>query len=111
MLRHLAQAEEVGQVFPQDIRDSLDLCTLSPTILLLPVPSHLHHHLPYVCGNQQPLHTLQRRVKPREVACQDLVVVMCQVFIRKRIGRPLNRKGRQMVYPALPGDCDPVESE
>ena len=107
VLRHLAQAEEVGQVCPQDIGESLALCTLSHTSLILPVSSHLHCHLPYVCGYQQPLHALQRKVDPGEVACQDLVAVACQFSLRKSSGRTRHGEGRLLVYPALPGEWDP----
>ena len=46
VLRHLAQAEEVGRVFPQEIGDSLDFGLLPYPYLLFPVLSYLHRHLP-----------------------------------------------------------------
>ena len=55
---HLAQAEEVGQVFPQEIRYSLTLNTLYHASLILLGSYHLHQHILYVCCYQQPLHAL-----------------------------------------------------
>ena len=69
MIRHLENAEELGQVCTQDIGYSLALSTLSYTSLILLVTSNLHFHLPYVCGYQKPLHALQSGVKTRDVAC------------------------------------------
>ena len=69
MLHHLYQVEELGQVSLQEFGDPYSVHKLSHTILLLPVPYHLHRHLPYVGGYQQPLHVLQRKVKTREVSC------------------------------------------
>ena len=110
MLHHLAHAEEVGQVFTQEIRDSLALRALSHMSLLLPLPYHLHRHHPYVCGYLQPMHAMQHGVKPGKVACQDLMVVALQVFIRERSVSPRHGKGARIVYPDLPGEfnLDPV---
>ena len=95
MICQLEEAVEVVKVFPQEIGESLSLRMLSYPSLLFLVLLNLHRHLSNVCGYYQPLHTLQCQVYPREVACQDLVVVANQVPIHKRSGSAIHGKGIQ----------------
>ena len=111
MLPHLSQAEEIGQVYPQELRESLAISPLPNLCLLFPAPLQPHTHLPYVLDYQRALHTLHRGVAPGEVSYQDLMVVMDQVAIQTGSRASGHVDGIWLVIPAIPQDfsLDPVD--
>ena len=87
MLPQLAQSEDKGQFYPQELGDSIALVLIPYPLLIFPFLFQLHRHRPVVHVYYRPLHALQHGVEPGEVVCQDSVAVTHQFTIHKRTDR------------------------
>ena len=105
MSGYLTNAEDVGEVVPQQAQDSLLVIYLAGLHLHLSISSNFDRDFPKISGNEQTLYPLEGKVQPGDMLGEHVVAVTETVSFGQRRSGLWHGKGRLVVSNLL-GNCN-----